>query len=126
MRCSQCVSRLLRCSRGPLIYLGILGCEEGALTLYSPSRLTIFSFHIFSSRAKKELVEEQKKKLSETEKYRESMNHRKEITLKISTTTGKNFEIKIDENGLVDELRWQVARKVQTPRDRLTLIHKEK
>ena len=54
------------------------------------------------------------------------MNHRKEITLEISTTTGKNFDIKIDENGLVDELRWQVARKVQTPRDRLTLIHKEK
>lgn len=46
--------------------------------------------------------------------------------MKISTTTGKNFDIKIDENGLVDELRWQVARKVQTPRDRLTLIHKEK
>jgi hypothetical protein len=52
-------------------------------------------------------------------------SHRKQITLNVNTTTGKSFEIKIDENGLIDELRWQVARKVQTPRDRLTLIHKE-
>ena len=50
----------------------------------------------------------------------------KEITVQINPTTGGNFELTVNEEGLVDELRWQIARKLQTPRDRLTLLHRER
>jgi hypothetical protein len=49
----------------------------------------------------------------------------KEITVQVNTTTGGCFDVTINEEGHVDELRWQIARKLQTPRDRLTLIHRE-
>lgn len=47
------------------------------------------------------------------------------ITVEIKATTGSTFELKLPSNGTVDELRWQVARKLQLSRDRLTLIHRE-
>ena len=50
----------------------------------------------------------------------------KEITVQVNTTTGGCFDVTINEEGHVDELRWQIARKLQTPRDRLTLIHRER
>ena len=50
----------------------------------------------------------------------------KQITVQVNTTTGSTFDITINEEGHVDELRWQIARKLQTPRDRLTLIHRER
>ena len=48
------------------------------------------------------------------------------ITVEIKATTGSTFELKLPANGTVDEMRWQVARKLQLSRDRLTFIHKEK
>jgi uncharacterized ubiquitin-like protein YukD len=47
------------------------------------------------------------------------------ITVEIKATTGSTFELKLPSNGTVDELRWQVARKLQLSRDRLTLIHRD-
>lgn len=47
------------------------------------------------------------------------------MTVHVTATTGASFELKLPVSGTVDELRWQVARKLQLPRDRLTIIHRE-
>ena len=48
------------------------------------------------------------------------------MTVRVTATTGASFELKLPRSGTVDELRWQVARKLQLPRDRLTIIHRER
>ena len=53
-------------------------------------------------------------------------NSPREISLSIAPTTGGGFEIQIFEDSNVDQLRWRVARKLQTPRDRLTFLHRDK
>ena len=53
-------------------------------------------------------------------------NTPREISLSIAPTTGGGFEIQILEDSSVDQLRWRVARKLQTPRDRLTFLHRDK
>ena len=53
-------------------------------------------------------------------------NNPREISLSIAPTTGGGFEIQIFEDSNVDQLRWRVARKLQTPRDRLTFLHRDK
>ena len=50
----------------------------------------------------------------------------RELKLDIAPTTGGNFEISLPEDSSIDELRWRVARKLQTPRDRLTFLHRER
>ncbi|CBY32331.1 unnamed protein product [Oikopleura dioica] len=49
-----------------------------------------------------------------------------EIVVEVVPTTGGSFEIKLDATATVEELRWRVARKVQTPRERLTLLSRER
>jgi len=50
----------------------------------------------------------------------------RELKLDIAPTTGGNFEITLPEDSSIEELRWRVARKLQTPRDRLTFLHRER
>ncbi|CAG5105056.1 Oidioi.mRNA.OKI2018_I69.chr1.g1793.t1.cds [Oikopleura dioica] len=49
-----------------------------------------------------------------------------EIVVEVVPTTGGSFEIRLDATATVEELRWRVARKVQTPRERLTLLSRER
>ena len=49
-----------------------------------------------------------------------------DIKVLIEPTTGGNFEVEIPEDCSIEELRRRVARKLQTPKDRLTLLFRER
>uniref|UniRef100_H2YCM3 Ubiquitin-like domain-containing protein n=1 Tax=Ciona savignyi TaxID=51511 RepID=H2YCM3_CIOSA len=50
----------------------------------------------------------------------------KTITLSVCPTTGGNFELEIGSDDSIEGLRRKIARHLQTPRERLTILFKEK
>uniref|UniRef100_H2YCM7 Ubiquitin-like domain-containing protein n=1 Tax=Ciona savignyi TaxID=51511 RepID=H2YCM7_CIOSA len=48
------------------------------------------------------------------------------ITLSVCPTTGGNFELEIGSDDSIEGLRRKIARHLQTPRERLTILFKEK
>ena len=54
------------------------------------------------------------------------MQEEKEIVLNIKSTTGKEFEIKIKNTSSVSDLKYKISRFLKMPKEKLTLLHKNR